>query len=72
MANAKKCDRCGVFYEKNTQFTKAKNVSKEIIDGMCFTTRTNNCVNYKDLCDDCLSKLYSFLDGKELKEDTDG
>ena len=72
MANAKKCDRCGLFYEKNTRFTKTINFSKTTIDGMCFTTSICCCVDSKDLCDDCLSKLYSFLDGKELKEDVDG
>lgn len=68
MANAKKCDRCGKFYEKNILYTKKCRNSTVHVDGICMTTTSNDNVDYMDLCDDCIHKLGLFLSGIELKE----
>lgn len=66
MAAAKKCDRCGKFYEKNNLYHKHIRNEKTPIDGVCMTTRSNDHVDYMDLCDDCIHKLGLFLAGREL------
>ena len=65
MAIAKKCDRCGKYYDKNTEHKQ--NISGRLYyeDGMCFTVDELN-TDFKDLCDDCLDKLHIFLNGAEL------
>lgn len=68
MANAKKCDRCGEFYLKNSRYEKNVNGRKHIVDGVCKTTRNNDTVDYMDLCDDCLSALDNFLNMCGLEE----
>lgn len=69
MASAKKCDRCGVFYETNTRFKETVGLFRTHLSGMCFMSAAAGSTGAKDLCDDCISKLKMFLDGKELKED---
>ena len=65
MAIAKKCDRCGKYYDKNTEHKQ--NISGRLYyeDGMCFTVDELN-TDFKDLCDECLDKLHIFLNGAEL------
>ena len=65
MAIAKKCDRCGKYYDKNTEHKQ--NISGRLYyeDGMCFTVDEVN-TDFKDLCDECLDKLHIFLNGAEL------
>ena len=65
MAIAKKCDRCGKYYDKNTEHKQ--NISGRLYyeDGMCFTVDEVN-IDFKDLCDECLDKLHIFLNGAEL------
>ena len=55
MANAKKCDRCGSFYDypKSSEDNRAHN----IID--------TSSRNFIDLCDDCQSVLDDWIKGKE-------
>ena len=68
MANAKKCDRCGSYYDKN------KGVYS--VDG-CFvrSIRLETSGPYKifDLCDTCIFDLCTFLglnkEGKANKND---
>lgn len=66
MANAKKCDRCGVFYEKNVDYPVNTNGIKTVINGMCMTTKIGHTRQETDLCDTCLGKLNLFLSGVEL------
>jgi hypothetical protein len=68
MAAAKKCDRCGAFYENNTLFPRTAGAYETVVDGVCYTTKSGFHTNRKDLCDDCLRKLHWFLGGMELKE----
>lgn len=57
MASAKKCDRCGTFYEKN----------HERIAGVKTFDKTGNWIDWKDLCDDCVNDLKRFLDGAKVE-----
>lgn len=64
--DAKKCDRCGKYYDKNN-YTYKKNGF--VVYGISFELDHNSRANYKDLCDDCLKSLEKWLeDGKENKE----
>ena len=65
MALVKKCDRCGKYYDKNTEHKQ--NISGRLYyeDGICFTLAEVN-TDFKDLCDECLDKLPIFLNGAEL------
>ena len=55
--NAKKCDRCKKFYERNTVKYKG-----QFIDGICLTNRRQSVsFSHKDLCDACLESLDEWL-----------
>lgn len=64
MANAKKCDRCGGYYDKNMVTLPEKNT---IVRTVYFETINgyNSGTEY-DLCDKCFTKLFKFLGGAEL------
>lgn len=64
MANAKKCDRCGKFYEKNHE----TGYKREIVVGVCFINTEDNSIEDRDLCDECIVKFKRFMAGCELKE----
>jgi len=68
MALAKKCDRCGVFYEKNIRYPRMVDLCKATLTGVCFSTDYDEVVNDMDLCDDCLSKVINFLHNPEEDE----
>lgn len=68
MAKAKKCDRCGTFYEKNTRFPRAVVSGSAVTDGIAFTCSNGAVVGYVDLCDDCLTKAELFLRGRDIVE----
>ena len=67
MANAKKCDRCGKYYDKNQKF-KIKNTTTDFADGIKFTGVKGYDSSQFDLCDDCIEKLYNFLGGVKLEK----
>lgn len=71
MANAKKCDRCGTFYESNTRYPRTVACVKTAIGGVHMTTSYGHSVDYMDLCDECLTKLGLFLSGDELATDVE-
>ena len=64
MARARKCDRCGKFYEKNTETNKRATV----LIGVSFVDATYRNIDDKDLCDECIAKFKRFMAGTELKE----
>ena len=66
MAQARKCDRCGKFYEKNFE---TANKSKTTVAGVCFITTQDLSIEDKDLCDDCIVQFKKFMAGCELKEE---
>ena len=60
--NAKKCDRCGTFYEKDANDTR---ISKAILE-----TELGVSLHAYDLCETCASKILQFFvcDNKDTKE----
>lgn len=57
---ARKCDRCGKFYEEynGTEETKSANALRL----MGVTQTAAHGKNWYDLCEDCMKELVSFLD----------
>lgn len=70
MANAKKCDRCGNYYDENK--TKPRELTGGYVMAKLKTLTHASATSYTDevfdLCDECLGKFYSFMDGRELAE----
>lgn len=64
MASARKCDRCGTFYERNSATTKGGT----ILIGVSFIDKNYRSIADKDLCDECIAKFKRFMAGTELKE----
>lgn len=63
MADAKKCDRCGRYYDKNeTAHTGVRVIGIKIIRA------DDYCAAKYDFCDECLGKLKNFIDGEELTD----
>lgn len=60
MASAKKCDRCGSYYD----FVKGQPFSIMIFN---YNEIANNKIF--DLCPDCMAKLHNWIDGKEFEND---
>ena len=63
MANAKKCDRCRSYYDKNKG---VKSINGFFVRGV----RLETSAPYMDLdlCDSCISELYTFLGLDEKKD----
>ena len=68
MALAKKCDRCGVYYDT---YNVANNASKT--SGFCFLNLNQEgkqfCHTYIDLCHACNDKLHHWLEHPERDGD---
>lgn len=67
MANAKKCDRCGAYYDKNEY--KMTSPSGQIIHSPTYITV--HCMNdayrgYCDLCDVCWDDFNKFIVGTPI------
>ena len=67
MANAKKCDRCGAFYENNT-LLKSRLCGNRVIVGIRLVTNAGSVEEEYDLCDHCLTELSCFLHGYNNEE----
>ena len=65
MANAKKCDRCGKYYDKNKQHPFTGSAMVSVIDGVAFTRQDGGITNCYDLCDDCITLLKEWLKGEK-------
>lgn len=68
MADAKKCDRCGNFYDRNEKNVMGASYSGRIfhLAGiLMFNEYDDGQTKGYDLCDDCGYKLMSFMEGKE-------
>ena len=62
MATAKKCDRCGKYYDKNEPYTVGGRITA--IDGMAFTLKDGSVIDPVDLCDECIKLLEKWLKGE--------
>ena len=56
MADAKKCDRCGSYYDKNKG---VKSINGSFVRGI--RLETFGPYTDLDLCDSCISELYTCL-----------
>ena len=54
--DAKKCDRCGKYYDENKKHKTTGRIHGGKIDGFCITARGSND-KWFDLCDDCIGDL---------------
>ncbi len=63
MANAKKCDRCGKYYDRN----HVKSMNGNFVTSI-FINSTPQYRRVFDLCDECIVDLYKFL-GLEGKDE---
>lgn len=66
MAIARKCDRCGAYYDVNRDYPVTCNGFKTVIVGVAMITRNDETTRDNDLCDTCIGKLNLFLTGVEL------
>lgn len=66
MANAKKCDRCGKYYENNEEH---RFIHSGKIIGMVKKVSADgtNSISY-DLCDSCLTDFGLFMDGLKIED----
>ena len=62
MATAKKCDRCGKYYDKNEPYTVGGRIT--VIDGIAFTLKDGSVIDPVDLCDECIALLVKWLKGE--------
>ena len=80
MAEAKKCDRCGKYYDNNDRYCNPHQfddhcvattgpIEIEYMAKISIATKWRKIIAEYDLCDDCLGKLRYFMDGRELKEE---
>lgn len=66
--DAKKCDRCGKYYNENKKYKEkcriGRVVFEEYIDGVKFSVKDHTGKRI-DLCDDCITELRKFLNMEE-------
>ena len=67
MATARKCDRCGNYYDKNTKYNSASPYTGYVCGLFTLKSRGFDCeketyLQY-DLCDECLESFYNWLWG---------
>lgn len=62
MASAKKCDRCGKYYDNNEAIRQGiTNIGDSTIIAIKYVYHNNISVERFDLCDDCVQKLKDFM-----------
>ena len=66
MAIARKCDRCGKYYDENKK--DRYNLVMGTVIGLRFETLEGFNSSRIDLCDECLGKIKNFLGADILKE----
>lgn len=66
MAIARKCDRCGKYYDENKKYRY--DLGMGTVMGLRFETLNGVDSSRIDLCDECLGKIKEFLGTDILKE----
>lgn len=61
--NAKRCDRCKKYYDKNSKNETVGRIHGGVIEGIVTYTTGSNLDKYFDLCDDCIDDLKEWLKG---------
>lgn len=59
MSMARKCDRCGKFYERNTVKWEDY-AARDVACGFTINGRRTDMITY-DLCDSCVEELKGFM-----------
>ena len=72
MANAKKCDRCGAYYDSNCMHQRYNSAQAQYYSGMCMLTTLGNHLDIRDLCDECITDLKIFLNTKPERKKSYG
>lgn len=70
MSAARKCDRCGKFYEKNR--VKWYFNGGAITRGINIISASNFIISEYDLCDSCIEDLRCFMAYDDKEEDRNG
>lgn len=68
--NAKKCDRCGRYYDKN--YTKLKHYDGAVVGVSLVRAGVPTGIRYieeKDLCDECIEEFQEFMKRFEAKQE---
>lgn len=58
--NAKKCDRCGRYYDKNTEYFVGRMPIRCAAGVRIYDTCGYNWIVW-DLCDDCLTEFFNWV-----------
>lgn len=69
MANAKKCDRCGRYYDENVRFKADKSCDCERLSKVVEMTVGGYRYKGYDLCDNCIEDFKKFISGRKLAEE---
>ena len=67
MATARKCDRCGDYYDKNTKYNSASPYTGYVCG--LFTLKSCGFDCKYDLCDKCLESFYDWMEGENAADD---
>lgn len=68
MSEAKKCDRCGKFYEENELMESKCSVLGSTIGGINTATKDGRKDEHFDLCDDCVKSLFIWKNHPEFED----
>ena len=68
MSEAKKCDRCGEFYEENELMESKCSVPGSTIGGINTVTKDGRKDEHFDLCDDCVKSLFIWKNHPEFED----
>lgn len=71
MAQAKKCDRCDRYFDKNTIMRKAENYNgfEEPVNHLMVCLEDNGYAAKYDLCDECWEKFFNWMNDYKLDEE---
>ena len=62
--NAKKCDRCGRYYDKNSKHRDESFSEEAYAAGAQIYNSNNKYWGAWDLCDDCLTEFFNWVNMK--------
>lgn len=69
MANARKCDRCGCYYDENTKHKVNASGQKTVISEVCTYTICETAYRLYDLCDNCIDDFFEFMCNRQLEKE---